>query len=116
LRSAAGEAVGPCQRGGHAVRPSHPGDDSGGLVNPDTTGGCDVKGPRGGAADNLDCVYRGTEGRLRNADDRKVECVRGVGAEAWPAAGVEGCVAIDDEEVEGAVQGQDSPDARKVPA
>ena len=97
------------------MRPSHPSDDVGGLVDPDTTGGCDVKGPRGGAADDLDCVCRGTEGRLRDADDRKVERVRGIGTEAGSAAGVEGCVAIDDEEVEGAVKGQDCPDTRKLP-
>ena len=34
---------------------------------------------------------------------------------ARSAAGVEGCVAIDDEEVEGAVEGQDYSDARKFP-
>jgi hypothetical protein len=50
-------------------------------------------------------VCRDTEGRLRDADDRKVERVRDIGTEAWSAAGVEGCVAIDDEDVEGAVKG-----------
>ncbi len=97
------------------MRPGHPSDDAGGFVDPDTACGCDVEGPRGGAADDLDCVCRGAEGRLCDADDGEVECVRGIRAEAWTAVGVEGGVTIDDKEVEGSIEGQDRPDARKFP-
>ena len=97
------------------MRPGHSGDDAGGLIGPDTASGSDVQGPGGGAADDFDRVRRGAEGRLCDADDGEAECVRGIRAEAWPAARVEGCVAIDDEEAERPVEGQDCPDARKFP-
>lgn len=115
LLPAASEAVGSDQRRGYAVRSCHRGDDPGGVGVVKSACGGDVQGPCGAAANDLDCMCCGEEWRLGNADYGELGCVCDVRSESRTSVRVEGRVTVDNQEFERWSEGQNFPDARKLP-